>query len=193
MTFKSIVTGAIFAGAAASAMALSSIGVASIAATRATANDTSTDKLGYWEGHWRFESHVKETPYSHALIETGNGHCTWQASRHYMVCEYIVDKMTPDDPVKPDNLVVYHYNASKNALVYTSITPEGAPNVSTVAIEGNEWTVAYQVPRQSGGTADIRHIQKFLSPTRWTMATEISVDRGEHWSAISETVSNKVG
>ena len=174
-------------------MTLGSIGLVMIAATQAAAADTPPDKLGYWEGHWKFQSEVKNTPYTKALTESGDGHCAWQFSHRYMVCEYIVDKMTPDDPDKPDNLTIYHYSDADKSFKYTSVTPEGTPSDSTVSMDGNTWTVTYQVKRRNGGTADVRHIQHFLSPTKWTMRAEVSVDRGGHWTEISRTVSMKVG
>src|SRR5215475_1967275 len=104
MTLKSRLKGRTFA------LRLGSIGAAMIVMPQATA--APPDRLGYWEGHWIFRSEVKETPYSHALTESGDGHCAWQSSHRYMICEYIVDEMSPDDPHKPDNLVVYHYGDS---------------------------------------------------------------------------------
>jgi hypothetical protein len=155
--------------------------------------DTPQDRLAFWQGHWKFQSETKQTPYSHALTESGNAQCAWQFNRRYMVCEYVVDKMTPDDADKPDNLAILHFSDAEKSYVHTGVYIDGDPMTARIVIDGNSWVGTSRIPRRSGGMAVLRNTQELLSPSKWTMKTEISVDGGAHWTEISNTIATKTG
>lgn len=160
--------------------------------SNAVAVSRPLDRLELWDGQWNFQSETKETAFSHALTESGDAKCAWQPNHSYMICEYVVDKVHPDDGSRPDNLSILYYSNADKAYKRTFMSREGDPRENTMVVEGNTWTETYHVTRRSGGTADMRHILEFVSPGKQLIKTEVSIDKGAHWTEISQTVATKV-
>jgi len=164
-------------------------------ASNAAAMDAASSQLGrldVWQGHWKFEADRKATPFSRAEVETGEGKCAWLPNHGYMVCDYLGDKIDPDEGAVPNNLVIFSYNRAAKNYNRIFMSREGSQDW-TVAIAGNIWTAMTEVPRQKGGTADLRDTYDFVSPAKVMVKTEISIDKGAHWTEISETGLTKVG
>ena len=151
------------------------------------------DRLNDWLGTWKFDSTKLDTKYSHAGTETGETTCAWQSSHGYMICESVGDDIDPAQGIKPDNLSIFYYMTADKTLRHTFMEhDDGGTMLGTTTIDGNTWTVISQIPRRSGGTADLRDTYVFVTPAKRTMKTEISIDNGAHWTEISHTVLTKV-
>jgi hypothetical protein len=164
------------------------LAVGAVAAEPAT---SPLDRLNVWEGHWKFQSERKETPFSHAESEAGEGTCAWQPGHGYMICNFLGDAVDPEEGIRPDNLVIFYYSQAEKAYKHTFMAHEGGPLESTTTIDGDTWRLTYQVPRRSGGTADVRDTYIFGS-AEVSLKTEVSIDKGAHWTEISHTALTKV-
>ena len=151
------------------------------------------DKLNVWQGDWRYKSEYKETKFSHAGTNTGEGKCAWLPFHGFMVCDFLSDKVDADIGVRDDDIFVLRYSIAEKAYRYTRIVPQGLPQEGATETDGSTWTVTMQIPRKSGGTAEMRDVYHFVSSDKRVMTTEISIDNGASWTKIGETVATREG
>ena len=161
-----------------------------------TPTDTSNpqEKLNIWVGRWKEVVETKETPYGHAHSTPSHVTCDWSADKGYMVCEYMSEKVDPEQGNEPaDHLTIFTYDGKSKAYKHLGISKDyktlEEPNV---IIEGNRWHYTYQVPDGKGGNFDLRDSYEFVTPEKRITRIEISSDSGHHWTLMSESVGQKV-
>lgn len=150
------------------------------------------DKMNIWEGRWKEQVETKETPYSHAASVPSHITCSWTADRGYMVCEYLSEKIDPQEGRPSDHLTIFMYDDKGKAYKHLGISKDYKTLEEATTIEGNRWHYNYQLPGEKGETLDLRDSYEFVTTEKRITRIEISADGGKHWTLLSESVATKV-
>jgi len=178
------------AGSIVSVLALGLI--ASAATPTASATPDPRDRINIWEGRWKEVVQTKETPYSHAASVPSRLTCSWTADRGYMVCEYLSEKIDPEEGRPSDHLTIFTYDDKGKTYKHLGISTDYKTLEEATTIEGNLWHYTYQLPNGKGANLDLRDSYEFVTPEKRITRIEISADGGQHWTLLSESVGIKV-
>ena len=145
-------------------------------------NDPSA-KLGVWAGTWSYHSQSYETPFSHASSYDGVSTCNWSPNHGFMVCDFLNRNAPPGFPV--NDLGVFSYDPTTKAFSRVGVFNDSAPFVEKVAINGDTWTTAAEVP-YNGKTIIRRNVYVFQRLGERTTTTQISADGGKTWITVTK-------
>lgn len=163
-----------------------------VAAASAGAEDISPrDKLNIWEGRWKLQEEIKETPYSHAGAVTLDGTCSWLPNHTYMVCDFLTEGPDPERGAVANNLSLFYYSDSDHAYKHTGMGTEGGPHEQVAAIDGDVWTTEFQTTSRKGDKLLYRNVYDFVSAGEYKMQFEISADNGQHWTVLHDDDARK--
>src|SRR5579863_4396931 len=159
----------------------------------AAAGDSSSprDKLAVWVGHWKTHIETKETQFGHARSDDYDSQCSLLPHGAFMVCDHLGLQPGPDDGRVISDLGIFYYSDVDKTFKHTGVFMEGGPHEDVVRVDGNIWTRSAEVPRRSGGVADVRTIYTFVSADKHLARHEISTDKGAHWTVIFEAVGTR--
>ncbi len=177
-------------GSIASVLALGLM--ASAATSESSPSPDPRDKMNIWEGHWKIQVQRKETPYSHAASVPFDAKCAWMPNRGYMVCDYVSDKVDPQEGKPANHLTIFTYNDKDNTYKHLGISKDYKPLEEVTTIEGNVWTTPWEDVGDKGEKLQLRDVYEFVSPEKQLTRFEISSDGGQHWTLVSEAVGTKV-
>lgn len=165
-------------------------------ASAATSDPSKTpdprDRINIWEGHWKVEVQRKETPYSHAAMVQFDVGCSWTSHRGYMVCEYLSDRIDPQEGKVADHLTIFTYNETDKAYKHLGVSKNFKTLEEPTTIEGNVWTTPFELTGDKGEKLQCRNVYEFVSPEKQLTRFEISSDDGQHWTVVSEGAGTKV-
>lgn len=162
--------------------------------TRAAAQDPPSphDQLALWSGHWKIHSETKETQFGHAKAADYDATCSFLTHGTFMVCNYLSLQADSSAGRATNDLSVFYFNPDDKTFKHVGVGPEeGGAQEEAVAVDGNVWSRALDVPRRNGGTATIRFVYTFVAPNKQTCRFEISIDKGQHWTLVTESVGTK--
>jgi hypothetical protein len=169
-------------------LALAAIGRA--ATPGAPQESDLTGQLGIWEGRWSYSEQDYETPYSHAHTNDGTADCNWSPNRGFMVCDFL--NRDPANGAPVNDLAVFSYSPAAKAFTRVGIFKDGKPFLNQVTIEGNTWTTSAEIPYQ-GKTLTYRNVYVFsLEGKQRTTAAQISADKGQTWTTISQFTAVRI-
>jgi len=174
---------------------LSASALVVVTAAHAAASATAIgplETLRIWEGRWKVDVQVKETPYSHAATVAWNASCAWQPHGAYMICDYLSDGVDAEAGKVANNLSIFYYSDADKAIKHTGMGTEGGPREQIATVDGNVWTTTFEVTGHKGQKIECRNVYNFVSPDKHLDRFEVSDDNGAHWTVVKEGVSTKV-
>lgn len=151
-----------------------------------------SDRINIWEGRWNEVVETKETPYSHAHSTPSHLTCSWTADHGYMVCEYLSEKIDPNEGRPFDHLSIFTYDEKGKAYKHLGISKDYKTLEETASIDGNLWHYDYQLPADNGKMLELRDSYEFVTPEKRITRIEVSADGGKHWTLMSEAVGTRV-
>jgi len=167
--------------------------LASVAALGHAATPDPNDRLNIWVGRWHEVVETKETAISHASSHPAHVTCAWTADRGYMVCEYLSEKVDPNQAERSNHLSIFAYDAEGKAYKHLGISKDYKTLEETpISIDGNLWHYNYQLSGASGKKVDLRDSYEFVTPEKRITRIEFSLDGGRTWTLMSESVGVKL-
>jgi hypothetical protein len=150
------------------------------------------DRMSIWAGRWHEVVETKETAISHASSGPAHITCAWSADRGYMVCEYLREKVGPNERARSDHLSIFAYDNKSKAYKHLGISKDYKTLEETpISIEGNLWHYNYQLSDASGKKVDLRDSYEFVTPEKRITRIEFSLDGGHTWTLMSESVGTR--
>jgi len=151
------------------------------------------ERMNIWAGRWYEVVETKETAISHASSQPAHITCGWSAQRGYMICEYLSEKIDPNEGRPMDHLSIFAYDEKANTYKHLGISKDYKTLEETpIGIEGNFWHYDYQLSSGSGKKIDMRDSYEFVTPQKRITRIEFSLDGGHTWTLMSEAVGTKV-
>lgn len=151
------------------------------------------DRMSIWAGRWHEVVATRETVISHASSAPAHITCAWSPDRGYMVCEYLSEKVDPNEGRPLDHLSIFAYDARTKAYKHLGISKDYKTLEETpISIDGNLWHYDYQLASASGKRIDLRDSYEFETPEKRITRIEFSLDGGHTWTLMSEAVGTKV-
>jgi hypothetical protein len=151
------------------------------------------DRMSIWVGRWHEAVETKETAVSHAASTPGDLTCAWSADRGYMVCEFLSEKIDPNEGQLSDHLSIFAYDSRGKAYKHLGISKDNRTREETrISIDGNLWHYTYQVSDSSGKKVDLRDSYEFVTPEKRITRIEFSLDGGRTWTLMTEAVGTKI-
>lgn len=167
------------------------VGLAGAVKSRSAEASDPRDRMNIWEGRWKEVVEKKETPFSHAGSVPAHITCDWTADRGYMVCEYLSEKVDPNEGRPFDHLSIFTYDEKSKTYKHLGISKDYKTLEEVASIDGDLWHYTYELPGKDGKNLKLRDSYEFVTPEKRVTRIEISVDGGEHWTLLSEAVGIK--
>lgn len=150
------------------------------------------ERMSIWVGRWHEVVETKETAISHASSSPAHITCAWSADRGYMVCEYLSEKIDPNQGKPQDHLSIFAYDNKAKAYKHLGISKDYKTLEETpISIDGSLWHYDYQLSSASGKKIDLRDSYEFVTPRKRITRIEFSLDGGHTWTLMSEAVGTK--
>ncbi len=151
------------------------------------------DRMSIWVGRWHEVVETKETAISHAASTPAHLTCAWTADRGYMVCEYLGEKVDPNEGKLLDHLSIFAYDSKGKTYKHLGISKDYKTLEETpISIDGNLWHYNYQLSSATGKKIDLRDSYEFVTPEKRITRIEFSLDGGRTWTLMSEAVGTKI-
>jgi hypothetical protein len=182
----------IFSRGSAQSLTLAAL-LASVVALSHAATADPNDRMNIWVGRWHEMVEIKETAISHAASLPAHLTCAWTADRGYMVCEFLSEKVDPNEGQRSDHLSIFAYDAKGKAYKHLGISKDYKTLEETpISIDRNLWHYNYQVSSASGKKVDLRDSYEFVTPEKRITRVEFSLDGGRTWTLMTESVGTKI-
>lgn len=167
--------------------------LASVAALSHASTPDPNERMSIWVERWHEVVETKGTAISHASSGAAHITCAWSADRGYMVCEYLSEKVDPNEGKRSDHLSIFAYDDKTKAYKHLGISKDYKTLEETpISIDGNLWHYNYQLSDRSGKKVDLRDSYEFVTPEKRITRIELSLDGGHTWTLMSEAVGTKV-
>lgn len=151
------------------------------------------ERMSIWVGRWHEVVETRETAISHASANPAHITCTWSADRGYMVCEYLSEKIDPNEGKPLDHLSIFAYDDETKTYKHLGISKDYRTLEETpISIDGNLWHYTYQLSSASGNKIDLRDSYEFVTSEKRITRIEFSLDGGHTWTLMSEAVGTKI-
>ena len=143
--------------------------------------------LAFFEGTWRFEGDVKESPLGPAGKVSTTETCEWVEGGFALVC-----RSEGTNPMGSTSaLAISSYDAAQKAYTYYGVEANMPPFMAIGHREGKVWN--YTTESTMGDmTVMTRVTIAETSPTSYSFEMETSTD-GTSWTRVVEGTSTKTG
>lgn len=166
--------------------------VASVLTLSHASTPDPNDRMNIWVGRWHEVVETKETVISHASSAPAHITCAWSPDRGYMVCEYLSEKVDPNEGRPLDHLSIFAYDDKTKAYKHLGISKDYKTLEETpISNDGNLWHYNYQLASASGKKVELRDSYEFQTPEKRITRIEFSLDGGHTWTLMSEAVGTK--
>ena len=150
-----------------------------------SSENTKTDLLGAYLGHWESAGKFAATKYSKPHTVNSSLDCNWSPQGVYLVCEQLIH----DDDGQHTQLTIYAPNAEDgNFTFYTFNKPGQKPYIGSLKIEGSVWTY--------GPTPDVAETYPLFRTTNVIHNGEVTykvefAEESGHWITMCEGSSHR--
>lgn len=165
----------------------------SVTALSQASTPDANDRMSIWVGRWHEVVTTHETAISHASSSPARITCGWSAEKGYMVCEYLSDRIDPNEGRPLDHLSIFAYDDKARTYKHLGISKNYKTLEETpISIEGNLWHYDYQLSSASGKKIELEDSYEFVTPQKRITRIEFSLDGGHTWTLMSEAVGTKI-
>jgi hypothetical protein len=145
------------------------------------------ERLGFWEGQWKFEGEMKESPMGPGGKISSKDECEWFEGGFAIVCR--MEGQNPMGTTK--GLGILTYDPSEGVHTYYGINNSGFSVFSKGQVDGDSW-IYHSESTVGGKSMKTRVTLKQTSATSYTFKLESSSDGGP-WTTFSEGKGTKSG